>query len=495
MAQIDGRPVSGVSRRALLRRSAGAVTIPPLVDLPNEHKSVESDITPPYSPDAPMPTIGAAITILGSHSRPQALANLAEAGVEYIRYDFLWERIEPEPGTFTFDHEETVVEQADAAGLETRAILAYGNPHYSTAGGSLERAGAGGGIPPFGVGSAHYVPPDAEHLPEYRRFARTVADHFAGRVDDWEVWNEENVGVRFWPPKEDPAAYASLLRAGATGLRSGNAAATVSSGGVFYPEVPPGVPFQGGRRFLRNVYAADPAIGDAVDAVAWHPYQYPFVAPEVRLPGNSNVPGSADQVGTLLEGQGDGHLDRRVTELGWPTHDPYGVPERRQAAYLARAFLALWAKGVDTVVWYTYADGPNARDNQEDAFGLVRFDGTEKPSYRALRTLTSVFDGLVFQGSRRTALGLDEDVHAFGFERAGPRSDKRVTALWTSPEGLTTDYGPFPRTTDRREVALDVRGSVERVSMEGDRRRLTPDGGAITVEISPFPVYVVERGA
>lgn len=442
-----------------------------------------------------MPTLGSAITVLGTDTRAAALENLAAAGVSFVRYDFLWERMEPEPGRYDFTAEDAIVSQAREAGLGTRAILAYGNPHYSAAGGTLERAGAGGGLPPFGVGSAHYFPPDPEHLPAYRRFAEAVADRFAGRVDDWEIWNEENVGARFWPPKEDPDAYATLLRTGAEGLRAGNPDVTVSSGGVFYPEVPPNAAYQGGLEFLRNVYDADPALGEVLDVVAWHPYQYPFVAPELGPPRNASVPESADEIDSLLERRGDGSLDRWVTELGWPTHDSYGVSERRQAAYLVRAITALWVKGVDSVVWYTYADGPNADQNQEDAFGLVRYDGTPKPSYHALSTLTDVLDGCVFAGPGHPRLSTGDGSHVFRFTRQEQgRGAPQVTVLWTAPETLASDYGPLPATDDRRTVRLETRRPVEVVDTVGGRERRHPEDGEVTVGISPFPTYLVERG-
>lgn len=271
---------------------------------------------------------------------------------------------------------------------------------------------------------------------------------------------------------------------------------TVSSGGVFYPEVPPNAAYQGGLEFLENVYDADPAIGEVLDAIGWHPYQYPFVAPEVGPPLNASVPESADEVHALLAGRGDGDLERWVTELGWPTHDPYGVSERRQAAYLVRALTALWVKGADAVVWYTYADGPDADRNQEDAFGLIRYDGTPKPSYHALSTFTNLLDGYVFTGAGHDRLGRSDAIHAFRFTRSEHgEGSPRTTVLWTSPESVASDYGPLPRTDDRRTVTLRSRRPVEVVDMVGDSELIHPRNGRVRVEISPFPVYLREHGS
>lgn len=95
----------------------------------------ESGIAPPYSVGAPMPTLGSAITILGTDTRQEALERLATAGVSFVRYDFRWDRMEPEPDEYDFTAEDDLVAQAHDAGLETLGLLAYGNPNYSDAGG------------------------------------------------------------------------------------------------------------------------------------------------------------------------------------------------------------------------------------------------------------------------------------------------------------------------------------------------------------------------
>jgi hypothetical protein len=432
---------------------------------------------------APMPLIASSFTILGAHTRDQALANLAAAGVRAVRQDFLWQRIEPARAEYHFEYEEGLVDAAALHGIEVLAILAYGNPLYSTAGAAAQALGTGGGIPPFGVGAQYLWPPD--DLAAYRSFARATAARFAGRVHRYEVWNEENVGWRFWPPHEDAAAYAALLDAGARGIHDGDPQAIVSVGGVFYPEIPPGLPEEGGRRYLGHLYDANPAIGGVIDAVAWHPYPYPFVAPEVVLPGNSSVAGSADQVRDLLTGRNDPGEELWVTEVGWPTHQEYGVSPQRQAAYLARSFALLWAQGVPLVTWYTYSDGPNADHNQEDALGLFAFDGTPKPSYRALKTFTGLLGDAVLRGERT-----DLAANALVFERAD--LTKRVTMVWTVPETLFTGYGSSQAPAGATQVSLAVSDSVRLVRSTGEIECPAPANGSLEVEASFDPVYVVE---
>jgi len=435
-----------------------------------------------------MPVIGSAITLLGAHTLDRALSNLAAAGVDVIRPDFLWQRMEPKPGVYDFSHEDQLVAAAAKYHIGVVAILAYGNPAYSSAGGAARDMGLGNGVPPFGVGATWLYPPDPAHLPEYRRFAQAAAQHFAGRVDRWEVWNEENVGWRFWPPHEDAAAYARVLRAASDGLRAGNPKAIVSSGGVFFPEVPPGLPEEGGIRYLGHLYDADPRIGDAIDAVAWHPYPYPFVAPEVDIPANGSVDSTVSQVRQLVTARKSPGEKLWVTELGWPTHQEYGVTEDRQAAYLARSFAALWTEGAEMLVWYTYADGEFGEHNQEDAFGLFRYDGYAKPSYLALRTFTALLGGCRADGSVAAALSLRANERALRF--ACPQG--YITMLWTAAETTTSDYGPLEQTDARREVLVPAHKPAVVVTVTGRANQYQLNRGRISVEISPSPVYVVD---
>ena len=448
-----------------------------------------TQVAPRPGSGQPMPLVGSAFTILGAHAPAVALANLARAGVRAIRQDFTWADIERHRGVYDFRGQDAVVDGAAAHGLEVIAILDYGNPLYSTPGAAVQASPLASSLPPFGIGSATLFPPDPSHLDTFRSFTRATAAHFAGRVHRYEIWNEENEGWRFWSPHEDPAAYAALLAAGATGVRAADPTALISVGGVFWPEVPPGLPGQGGLRYLGHVYDADPDLGSRVDALAWHPYPYPFVAPEVVIPANSSVPGSAAQVRALAAARHDGHEQLWVTELGWPTNDrEYGVSEARQAAYLVRGFAELWTEGVQVVVWYTYADGPNAALNQEDAFGLFRHDGTPKPSYAALATFSTELGAAVLRGARTDVRGLGPDGHALAFSAPG----HRVTLLWTSPESSTSGYGPFPAPDGTRVVTVPVTGPASVVTLTGQVSAVPVSDGRATVEVSAAPVYLID---
>ena len=87
---------------------------------------------------------------------------------------------------------------------------------------------------------------------------------------------------------------------------------------------------------------------------------------------------------------GDGAKKIWATEWGAPTNGPAGsgfVSEAEQASQLTEAF-ALF----DSYSWagplfvHDFRDDGTTTDTRENYFGLIRFDFSQKPSYRAFRT-------------------------------------------------------------------------------------------------------------
>lgn len=152
--------------------------------------------------------------------RTAAYRRLYDAGVRAIRLDMSWTSIEP-PGAplhdYDFAERDREVRAITDAGLEVIGLLGYGHPDYSTLG-SLA--------------------------------ART------------------------------PLAGGRLLCATHDELKAADPDTPVLFGGVFFPAVA-GLPGMSGPEFVRAAYAADPQLGRCFDALAYHPYPYPFTAPEL----------------------------------------------------------------------------------------------------------------------------------------------------------------------------------------------------------------------
>jgi hypothetical protein len=430
---------------------------------------------------------------------------LYDAGVRAVRLDFLWTTIQP-AGTpanrFDFSQTDREVQAIRQAGLKFIGILDYGNPDYSSRGKYVSLTPLDGGLPPFGTGSASSYPPD--NPADFARYARATAQHYAGDAVAWEVWNEENEGWRFWPPREDPAAYARLLCSAYPQVKSADPQTPVLFGGVFFPGVA-NEPGTSGPDFVAQAYQADPQLGRCYDALAYHPYPYPFTAPELDVPVRGSVLSAADQMRAVLERYGDSAKSVWITEVGWPTSsDAYGVPEAKQAQYVARMALATFAQRVPALTYYTYGDYADPSGaNQEAWFGFFHIDNSPKPSYTALGTFASVFAGTHFVADRSRELGLpagQQNAGGRGFALQYGAAGELVTALWLASESASEGQGQGSGGGLVGPASLPVvlpvsAPTVTVVDYMGSRRTVTAQAGKVTLQAGPGPQYVIDTGS
>jgi hypothetical protein len=436
-------------------------------------------------------------------ARRQALARIRAVGARAARIDASWASIETKPGVYDFRALDTRVKEMVASGLRPLAILDYGNPLYSRAGSAEAQTGFSG-VPPFAIGAPEYYPPDSPT--PFARFAAALAAHYRHQVQRLEVWNEENLGWRFWEPHEDPAAYAALLKATYQAVKQVAPSDQLALGGTFYPSIdaasaradgipiPTGtpaqdlaVPHQGTLEFLEHAFAAAPDLGRYIDAVAYHPYHFPYMGPEVDIPDEGTTEASMVALRHLLDGHGLRAKPIWITEVGWPNNtQAYGPTPQKSASYLVRTFATAWAHGIQTVFWYCYGDGVDWQYNQESAFGIVDSAGHPKPAYYAWQTLDRLLAALPFTGSVPTSLRLPANGHALRF---GDRR-RTVTVVWLAPETMFSDQGPGAPADERVSVPTP-RGATQIVDMTGRRQ---PVGRAF--QASPYPVYLItERRA
>lgn len=429
-------------------------------------------------------------------ARVAAYRRLRRAGVRAIRLDIVWSEVEQPDGRFDFSRFDEEVLAIRAAGLRVIGLLGYGHPRYSDAGGVTAGTPLGGGLPPFGIGSARYFPPRDPR--SFARFASEAARHYGAEILAWEIWNEQNLGWRFWSPREDPAAYARLLCATRAALRRADPSTPVVFGGVFYPAVAD-LPHMSGPTFLERAYRSHPDLGRCFDVLAYHPYAYPFTSPELDVPVRGSVLAAADRMGAVLRRHGDGRKPLWITEVGWPTHDrAYGVDEAKQAQYVARMQAASFAGGVRLLNWYTYGDEPDPTGaNQEAHFGFFRADGSAKPAYRALRTSWRALRGTRFVRDRSRSWGFAAGPdggagsgHALRFRRP----DRRVTVVWVASEGLAGDQGPLPAAEVRAAIRLPVHARrITVVDHLGGRQAVRDGRRHLELVAGAGPQYVIEH--
>ena len=412
---------------------------------------------------------------------------MRNAGFRVLRVDFRWHQIEPKKGQFNFSRHDALFADAKRRGIELLPVLAYGNS-WASAGSPAKE---------------HNRPPDQPA--DFARFVSRVVTHYRGKIDRFEIWNEPNVGFRFWKPSlgGDPQGYARLLREAGQAAHRANPKAQIAFGGTFYPALSPVIP--GTIDFTEGVYRADPGIGSAYDTFAFHPYRYPFLAPETRgwkgLPNPEPFEESLSKVRKVLKRNGDASKPIWITETGWHTARwsvPFpGVSENDQARYLVRNSLLALAHDVELLIWYTLHDGPNSNYWQEGAFGLITYDSNpddgipsrKKPAYHAHKTLSKVLAGTHFSREMTSQFGLPRGTRALRFEGPGGR---QVTALWSHDK---------KRNGTRVQIPIPAHHTITRqVGMTGSSTSLIPSRSAkgpqryqVTATLSESPIYIESR--
>jgi hypothetical protein len=280
----------------------------------------------------------------GNTGAPEEYALLDEMGVEWILATFYWSGIEQERGRFDFSNNDFYVDKGREAGKKIVAVLAYDVPW----------------LYPDGK-QRRYIAP--ENIPLFLDFVEKTVDHFRGRVDAWEIWNEPN--FMFW--KGSDREFFELAKLTARKIRETDLHANIL-GGAFW-RVPKG--------FIRGMFKA--GAFENVDGLAFHPYALNPGSAVKLYDSFSSVLSEFNYSGSLW-----------VTEAGYPTGGwyPNSVSEDEQPAYIVKTITGIAARGARALLWYQLFDpynkgeSPKPRDS-EAYFGLLYPDYNRKKGFYA----------------------------------------------------------------------------------------------------------------
>jgi hypothetical protein len=314
----------------------------------------------------------------------RTLDKVVESGFGWIRIQVSWSGIEPEKGAYRWDHIDRLVDSARQRNQRVLASVAK-SPAWATDGGD-----AG-------------IPSDAAR---FGAMMQRLAEHFRGRIDAYEIWNEQNTaGETGGNVRLD--LYANLLKAGYTAVKAGDPNAIVVFGGL----TPTGVNDPGlaidDVEYLRQIYAYNNGELKAYfDVLGAHPGSNSN-APDWNWPDNPGPYGWSDHPSFYfrrIEGlrqvmldNGDGEKQIWLTEFGWTTLNPapgyeYGqyISEELQAQYLLRAFeigrqewpwmgvMFVWNLNFSTIVDDQDEKGP---------WSVIYHDWSNRPAFEALKTM------------------------------------------------------------------------------------------------------------
>jgi aryl-phospho-beta-D-glucosidase BglC (GH1 family) len=285
---------------------------------------------------------------------------IVAAGMTWVRVDFFWSSIQAAgPTSFVWGPTDAFVKAAKARGLNILALVAYAP--------SWARSGA-----------SDYSPPKDPR--DYANFVGVAARRYApSGVHAWEIWNEPNLAM-FWYPKADSAAYSALLKRAYPAIKAADPKAIVVSGGLA-----PALDTAKDRSpmtFLSDVYAHGGA--GNFDAVGYHPYSFPY-APMFKADWNTFY--RTPDFHAIMTKHGDGAKAVWGTEMGYPTGtSSRAVNEQRQADDLVAA-VKQWKTWSFTgpLMLYTVRDSSSNKADVNANMGMYTAAGNPKPAFAALR--------------------------------------------------------------------------------------------------------------
>ena len=130
----------------------------------------------------------------------RAAPRLFETGAKYARLQTGWNRCEKKKGIYSFEWLDHIVDTLLAGGVQPWFNVGFGNPLYME---GIRNPAAVGCVP------LYY---GEETLNAWKKFVLALAEHYAGRIHHWEIWNEPDIEHFWYPGKSSAEEYARLLQ-------------------------------------------------------------------------------------------------------------------------------------------------------------------------------------------------------------------------------------------------------------------------------------------
>jgi hypothetical protein len=322
---------------------------------------------------------------LSSDDKRRALGLIQQAGFNMVKQQVEWSAVETRTGQFDWTELDAVVAAAVATNARIMLSVQHAPPFYRNATSGL-------------------FPSDPA---TYRTFMHAVATRYRGKVQAYEIWNEENLSRETGAGNVDPSHYLPILAAGSAGVRAGDPNAIILLGAPS----PTGANTPGQSiddvQYLNQLYALNG--GEAkryYDAISAHPSGFSNPpdctpqTPQCSLSGAWNTHPSFFAFTRVAEYRDAmmryGESDKKIwfSEFGYCSgatppagyeYCKYLTPQN-QADFLVKALTR--ARTLDyvagMVVWNLNFQQVVPPTDERWGFGVLNADGTPRPAYSAL---------------------------------------------------------------------------------------------------------------
>jgi polysaccharide biosynthesis protein PslG len=359
---------------------------------------------------------------------------LSQAGVRWLRGFYEWQSIQPTKGYWNFALPDRLVENARSNGLHLVGVLAYLAPWAS----------ADGGTRKFPIKDMQY----------WRDYVGGLVGRYHSDIKYWEVWNEFNGS---FAEGGSPKLYADLVREASIAAKTIDPTAKIGMSVANFDV-----------SFLDAAIKAGAA--NYFDYICVHPYE---MLGRLSDGGEPAFLGMTMTLRKMLEANNQpADMPFWITEIGSTAPvKPNGPLDEAQAVDLSKAYLLSIAAGFSRTFWFEARGRSYGKDMDH---GLIRSDMSPRPSYTALKVLTTTLGP---EPAPAGWLDLGEGSYGFVYDGEGKDQGKAVLAAWA-------------RAKSDIKVTFDAEVRVS--SLTGESTAL-PAGKALT--LSPSPVLITDLPA
>ena len=321
------------------------------------------------------------------------------AGIYHVRERLGWREVNPNPGEYNYSHYMT-----NANYLQERNILISGMYHDT----------------PIWAKPISKLPSDL--LATYT-FAKDTATAFGDRMGNWEFWNEQDISFAPEPAWD----YAAAMKAAYLGFRAADPKRIVAHGAMCTPS-------KGAYHY--NLYAND--MGKFCDIINYHTYNplsnYPKLMQDLR---EFRAEQGLEQRAIWFTEHGtnsEGHSEADGARKGMKAHSP--DQELIMTEFFPKSQILMMMEGVSRDYYFVFPPY-NERKGVKD-WGMMRRDGSVKPSYAAMATLTAQLNLATLQGE----LSVDDALRVFVFNQP---DGKQTLVFWSISDLDTAPFNAIAR--------------------------------------------------
>lgn len=322
---------------------------------------------------------------MGEPFNEQTFGYVDDSGFDSVRIQVLWSQMERVQGEYDFRALERLLTSSERH--QKRVLVSIvRSPHWALPEGEDE------GIP--------------VNTQPFEDFMREITSEFGGRVDAWEIWNEQNLAFETGG-FVDAGRYVELLKAGYRGAKAGYSEAYIVFGGLTPTGVNDPTIAIDDALYLQQIYDYNGGeVKNYYDALGAHPGSNNN-SPDQIWPDNPGPDGWSDHrsfyfrriedIRAVMVANGEADKPIWITEFGWTTENraagyEYGafISEAIQALYLRRAFEIArteWPWVTAMYVWNLNFAVVVPETDEKAPWGVLYDDWSPRPSYEALKAM------------------------------------------------------------------------------------------------------------